>query len=532
VDQSSKVAAVVARVRGLVHDGTLGTDDPLPSTRALAAELGVARGTVVAAYEQLDGEGYIRTRHGAAARVVGGAAGRRTEVVGAGGRGRAGGIGAGPVAGAGSEAGVGRASRLGPTPTSAPVPVPDGRPVLDCRPGIPDVTAISPRDWRAAWRAAADAPLRNGLSDPLGLPALREQVVAQLGLARGFTPGVSDVVVAAGTSEALSLLVEALRARLGRPPRIAVEDPGYRSGHRALTSAGAELVAVPVGPDGIDLAVLAGTSADAVVVSPTHQYPLGSVMPVGQRRALLARAASVGMVVVEDDYDSEFRHRGTPVPALAALDTDGVVVHLGGFSKTLDPRLRCAYLVLPRETGPLHAAVVAARTARGAVVAEPVQVAVAHLLRTGAFRRHLGRVRRDYTHRREQIARRLADSGVAGLEARALTGGLHAVLTWPGPEVGAAVPTGAEVVARVAAAGVLVADLADYEVERGRSGPGVVLGYGAVTLPELDRALDVVLAAIRELAAATLVDPRATILRAAVPGASVPGPANSGPVVP
>ncbi|WP_221852243.1 MocR-like pyridoxine biosynthesis transcription factor PdxR [Curtobacterium herbarum] len=523
MDQSSKVAAVVARVRGLVHDGTLGTDDPLPSTRALAAELGVARGTVVAAYEQLDGEGYIRTRHGAAARVVGGAAG-----------GRSGDVGGGPVAGAGSGAGVGRASRLGPTPTSAPVPVSAHVPVpvLDCRPGIPAVTAISPRDWRAAWRAAADAPLRNGLSDPLGLPELREQVVVQLGLARGFTPAVSDVVVAAGTSEALSLLVEALRARLGRPPRIAVEDPGYRSGHRALTSAGAELVAVPVGPDGIDLAVLAGTSADAVVVSPTHQYPLGSVMPVGQRRALLARAASVGMVVVEDDYDSEFRHRGTPVPALAALDTDGVVVHLGGFSKTLDPRLRCAYLVLPREAGPLHAAVVAARTARGAVVAEPVQVAVAHLLRTGAFRRHLGRVRRDYTHRREQIARRLADSGVAGLEARALTGGLHAVLTWPGPATGAAVPTGAEVVARVAAAGVLVADLADYEVERGRSGPGVVLGYGAVTLPELDRALDVVLAAIREPSAATLVDPRAAIPRAAVPGASVTGPANSGPVVP
>lgn len=504
MDQSSKVAAVVARIRGLVHDGTLGTDDPLPSTRALAAELGVARGTVVAAYEQLDGEGYIRTRHGAAARVVGGAAGGRSRDV-----------GGGPVAGAGSEAGVGRASRPTPAPAPAPAPAPVSAhvpvPVLDCRPEIPAVTAISPRDWRAAWRAAAEAPLRNGLSDPLGLPALREQVVVQLGLARGFTPAVSDVVVAAGSSEALSLLVEALRARLGRPPRIAVEDPGYRSGHRALTSAGAEVVAVPVGPDGIDLAVLAGTPADAVVVSPTHQYPLGSVMPVGQRRALLACAASVGMVVVEDDYDSEFRHRGTPVPALAALDTDGVVVHLGGFSKTLDPRLRCAYLVLPRAAGPLHDAVVAARTARGAVVAEPVQVAVAHLLRTGAFRRHLGRVRRDYTHRREQIARRLADSGVAGLEARALTGGLHAVLTWPGPA------TGAEVVARVAAAGVLVADLADYEVERGRSGPGVVLGYGAVTLPELDRALDVVLAAIREPSAATLV---------------VPGPADSGPVVP
>ncbi|WIB27529.1 PLP-dependent aminotransferase family protein [Curtobacterium sp. MCSS17_015] len=460
MDQSSKVAAVVARVRALVHDGTLGAGDPLPSTRSLAGELGVARGTVVAAYEQLDGEGYLRTRQGAAARVV---------------------------AGAGGAPGVSRGQR-GPAPDVAPAEAPE-RLGVDCRPGIPAVAAISDRDWRAAWRAAADAPLRNALSEPAGLPALREQLVVQLGLARGFSPSVSQVLVAAGTSEALSLVAEALGTLLGRAPRIAVEDPGYRSGHRALTSAGADLVAVPVGPDGVDLAALAAVDVDAVVVSPTHQYPLGSVMPVGHRRALLAHASAVGMVVVEDDYDSEFRHRGSPVPALAALDTDGVVVHLGGFSKTLDPRLRCAYVVVP--AGPVGEAVRSARTARGAVVAEPVQVTLAHLLRTGAFRRHLGRVRRDYTHRRERIAVRLADTGIPGLEARALTGGLHAVLTWPGT------PTGAAVVTRAAADGVLLADLADYELERGRSGNGIVLGYGAVTLPELDRALDVVLTAVR-----------------------------------
>lgn len=515
MDQSSKVGVVVARVRGLVHDGTLGAGDPLPSTRALAAELGVARGTVVAAYEQLDGEGYIRTRQGAAARVVAGAAGAGSgSASGAGAVGGgwdgAGSVGAGatgPSAGAGTGAPVAGTGAPAAAPAAGAAPAHDAgvqRACVDCRPGIPAVTAISERDWRAAWRAAASAPLRNGLSDPMGLLALREQVVVQLGLARGFTPSVSEVVVAAGTSEALSLLVEALRARLGRPPRIAVEDPGYRSGHRALTSAGAELVAVPVTADGIDLDVLASTTVDAVMVSPTHQYPLGSVMPVGHRLALLAHAARTGTVVVEDDYDSEFRHRGRPVPALAALDTDGVVVHLGGFSKTLDPRLRCAYVVLP--PGPLGAAVVTARRARGAVVAEPVQVAVAHLLRTGAFRRHLGRVRRDYAHRRDRIARRLVDTG---LEARALTGGLHAVLTWPGPA------TGAAVVARAEAGGVLVSDLADYEVERGRSGHGVVVGYGAVTLPELDRALDVVLAAVRTERAAGA---RAADVRPPAPG--------------
>lgn len=466
---SGKTAGVVARVRAMVRDGTLRSGEALPSTRALAAELDVARGTVVAAYEQLDGEGWIRTRQGAAARVADGIPGVTTR--------------ADPP------------GRSGPSRPAAAREVADARTAasaapLDCRPGIPAVTAIAQRDWRAAWRAAADAPLRNALSDPLGLPELRAQIAAQAGLSRGFAPGVDRVVVTGGTSEALSLVVEGLRTHLGRVPVVAVEDPGYRSGRRAMTSAGAELVGVPVDDGGLDLDALerAG-SVDAVVLTPTHQYPLGSVMPVARRHRLLEWAARTGTVVVEDDYDSEFRHRGSPVPALAALDTAGVVLHVGGFSKTLDPRLRCSWLVLP--PGALPDAVAVARTARGPVVAEPVQVALAHLLRTGALRRHLGRVRRDYTHRRERIAAVLA--GVAGLEARALNGGLHAVVTWSAPV------TARAVVSRTARAGVLVSALEEYEVTPGSAPAGVVLGYGALTMPELDRALDALLGALRAL---------------------------------
>jgi DNA-binding transcriptional MocR family regulator len=470
VDQSSKVSGVVARVRGMVHDGTLREGDPLPSTRALAAELGVARGTVVAAYEQLDGEGYLRTRHGALARVAADLRGRTTSAT--------------PAVGT-DTTGSGAAGVAAAPPTA---------PLIDCRPGIPAVTAIPQRDWRAAWRAAASAPLRNAIAEPLGSPDLRAQVVAQLRLTRGFTATVDRVLVTAGTSEALSLVTEALRGLLGRAPVVAVEDPGYRTGHRAVTSAGGSLVGVPVGADGLDLDALeAAGPVDAVLVSPTHQYPLGSVMPVARRRRLLAWAAATGTVVVEDDYDSEFRHRGAPVPALAALDAEGVVLHVGGFSKTLDPRLRCAYVVLPTvaATGsPVTEAVLAARRARGAVVAEPVQAALVHLLRTGALRRHLGRVRRDYTHRRARIAARLGD--VAGLEARALNGGLHAVVTWSGPSP----TTGAEIARRMADAGVLVASLEEYGLAPGSTPPGIVFGYGAVTMPELDRALDALVTAV------------------------------------
>ncbi|MFB9648457.1 PLP-dependent aminotransferase family protein [Curtobacterium pusillum] len=489
VDQSKdvgKTERVVGRVRAMVQDGTLRAGDALPSTRALAVELGVARGTVVAAYEQLDGEGWIRTRQGAAARVSEGVptGGQRPDGTGAAAAATAPGAAPGSAPGSAPSPGPGSGSGAGTGVGAGSMP---GTAILDCRPGIPAVTAIAGKDWRAAWRAAADAPLRNALSDPLGRPDLRAGIAAQLGLSRGFAPDVARVLVVGGTSEALSLVVEGLRNHLGRAPRIAVEDPGYRSGRRAMTSAGAVLVGVPVDEDGLDVDALASAGpVDAVVLTPTHQYPLGSVMPVARRHRLLEWAAGTGTAVVEDDYDSEFRHRGAPVPALAALDTSGVVLHVGGFSKTLDPRLRCGYVVLP--AGAVPDAVVAARSARGPVVAEPVQVALAHLLRSGALRRHLGRVRRDYTHRRERIAARLG--GVPGLEARALNGGLHAVVTWSGPA------TARAVVARTAAAGVLVSALEEYEVAPGSAPPGVVLGYGALTLPQLDRALDALLGAL------------------------------------
>lgn len=264
--------------------------------------------------------------------------------------------------------------------------------------------------------------------------------------------------------------------------------PGYIGGRAALASAGALLTPVPVTDEGIDLAVLRdGPVPDAVMVTPTHQYPLGSVMPVARRRALLEWAARAGVTVVEDDYDSEFRHRGSPVPALAALDAEGVVVHLGGFSKVFDPRLRCAYVIAPRS--PLGDALRIARAARGPVVAEPVQLALAHLMRTGALRRHLGRARRDYAHKRDRIAARV--DGVAGVRAAALQGGLHVVLTWAHERT----PAG-EVVARLEARGIRVADLSAYAAspETAVALNSVVVGYGALTMTQVDVVLDAVFA--------------------------------------
>ncbi|MGC3986508.1 MAG: PLP-dependent aminotransferase family protein [Pseudorhodoferax sp.] len=561
MDQSSKSAEIARRVRALIHDGTLRQGDAVPSTRALAAEWGVARGTVTAAYEQLDGEGYLRTRQGAPTRVAAdvgapaagagptpapvsrpesaraaaalaagpGSAGtaRRVPATGpapapAAGPGSARAATPAPAAGPGSvgtttpataagpesagaagleSAGSVAAQAAGPGSARAAIPVSvgsaaaqartapgQGSGILDATPGNPSLAALSSADVRAAWRAALAAPATAATTPPGGVAALRDQLAAHLSLARGFGAASENVIVCAGTSEALSLLVEALRARLGRAPRIAVEDPGYIGGRAALASAGAVLTPVPVGGEGIDLTVLRGGPApDAVMVTPTHQYPLGSVMRVARRRALLDWAARAGVMVIEDDYDSEFRHRGSPVPALAALDAAGAVVHLGSFSKVLDPRLRCAYVVAP--PGPLGEALHAARTARGPVVAEPVQLALAHLMRTGSLRRHLGRARRDYAHKRDRIAARV--SGVAGVRAAALQGGLHVVLTWTGRPA-------ADVVAGVAARGIRIADLSAYAAspETAAALNGVVVGYGGISLTQVDIVLDAVFALV------------------------------------
>lgn len=451
----SKVGVIVDRLRASIRDGSLTLGDPLPSTRRLAADLGVARGTVVAAYEQLDGEGYIRTRQGTAARV---------------------------------------AAELAPTSRSAAGE--EGGPegthdtasaTIDLRPGIPDVGAMSDRDRRAAWRAALSLPAA-GDPAPLGAADLREQVAVQLALTRGFSPRPERVIVTGGTSDAVSLLIEALGRLHGRHPRVVVEDPGYPSARAAAASAGGELLPLPLDDRGLDPDLIPD-GVDAVLVTPAHQYPFGAVMPVERRARLLARAAELDAVVVEDDYDGEFRHRGDPVPALASLDDDGVVIHLGTFSKNLDPALRCGYAVTPR-TGAVADAVRWAREARGPVVADVVQAAITHLLRSGALRRHVGRRRRDYTHKRSRIIARLPELAAHGVTARALDGGLHAVLTW-GPE-----PGSGRVVRLLQERGVRVADLARYRVRPDETEQGIVLGYGSATLTQLEAGLDALVAVV------------------------------------
>ncbi|SHG37867.1 PLP-dependent aminotransferase family protein [Geodermatophilus nigrescens] len=438
---------IAASVRAAVLGGALGPGDTLPPTRTLAADLGVSRGVVVTAYEQLVGEGFATGRRGGGTVVA-----VRPDVI---------------------------AARPAAAPPSAPSPS-AGSDVVDLTPGRPATRLLDDAEWRSAWRRAVADDLPAGPPDPLGLPALRQAVAVYLRRVRGVEAGADDVLVTAGASDALALAATALGAP-GRPPRVVVEDPSYPAARRVLATAGAVVVPLPVDADGPRVADLRALSPapDAVLLTPSHQYPLGGRMPVQERVDLLRWAAEEGVVVLEDDYDSEFRHRRRPLPAMASLPSPADVVLVGSWSKTLSPWLRCGWMVLRGAFGERLRAI---RTLLDSPVSGVQQAALAHYLADGGLARHTARAQRHYNHRRSMVAAALGERPDVTLGA--LDGGLHVVVHLrPGTDAAA-------LVRAAAGRGVVVADLADYSAGPPAS-PGLVLGYGAPTDLELRRGLAV-----------------------------------------
>ncbi|QHC66168.1 aminotransferase class I/II-fold pyridoxal phosphate-dependent enzyme [Rathayibacter sp. VKM Ac-2759] len=447
-------ATLAEALRAAVLDGRYRAGDPLPSSRVLAEQLGVSRGSVVAAVDQLVGEGYLVAR---------------------------------------PRAGVSVATDGIVVPAPAPPAAAEARPAstadprLDLRPGRPDTRGLDTPEWRAAWRPALAAP-PSALPVATGDPGLREQIADQLRRSRGLAVHAADVVVTSGTADAVALLVRAASGALGRAVRVAVEDPGYPAVRRRLRAEGHEVVGIAVAGDGIDLAALDAVRADVVVVTPSHQYPTGGRLGLADRLELVRRSAAGRMLVIEDDYDSEFRYVGAPLPALASLDTAGGVAHVGSFSKTVSPWLRVAYLALPASSW-LRPALAELDAERDASVSGPTQEALAAFMADGAFRRHLTRSRRRYAHRRE-LVRRFAE-GIDWGSASGLDGGLHVVLSVP-------LPAG-EVAAALLEEGLRVATLHEYALSGRAEEEALVLGYGGASDLELAEALGVLDRTVRRL---------------------------------
>jgi GntR family transcriptional regulator/MocR family aminotransferase len=448
---------VETRLRESIRAGTLAAGTRLPSSRALAADLGVARATITEVYEQLLAEGYLVARQGSGTRV----AERAT-------------------AGAGGDV----TRRDGPLRAE---PLRGHAPRFDLRPGGPDLQlfprAAMQRAFKAALAELPDAELDYG--DPRGLPRLRVALAAYLGRVRGVVAAPDDIVVTSGFGNALSLFLDGAAAPADGT--IAIEDPGQPA-VRDFLLAGRPVDVMPVKVDaqGLWVVWLAPTGASTVLVTPAHQYPTGVVMTAERRAELVEWArAQPGRLVIEDDYDSEFRYDREPIGAIQGLAPD-VVVHCGSVSKTLAPAMRMGWAVAP----PHVAAALADRRAMTDHGAPPLlQAALGILLETGEYDRHLRRMRAIYRRRRDALlaalATELPQATVSGAAA-----GLHLVLTLPDGTDEAAV------IARAAERGVGVHGMAQSYV-RHSGPPALVIGYGRIADGALRRAVGELAAAVR-----------------------------------
>jgi GntR family transcriptional regulator/MocR family aminotransferase len=427
------------QLRDGVRSGRLHAGIALPSTRALAAELGVARGVVVEAYGQLVAEGFLVARRGSATRVA----------------------------------------KVAPAAPPAPAPVARLAPArFDLRPESADRGAFPRRAWLAATRRAladaADADL--GYGSWAGAPALRAVLAAYLGRARGVVAEPDHIVVTAGITQAIALLGGLLRARGAR--RVIVEEPGFWQHRTILQRAGLELVPVDVDERGLRTDAL--PPAAAALVTPAHQFPTGAVLAPERRAALVDWATAHDALVIEDDYDGEYRYDREPVGALQGLG-GGRVAYLGSTSKTLAPALRLGWMVLP---GALAGAIADERGWSDGGSPALDQLALASFIERGELDRHLRRMRLRYRRRRDRLVAALGEqlpqAAVGGAAA-----GLHiTVALAPDVDVDA-------VMARASAGGVAV--FATHQAGR----PLLLVGYANIDEAAIGPAVRALAAAVR-----------------------------------
>jgi len=458
-------------LRDQIAEGTLPVGAKAPSTRALAAELGVSRTTVTAVYEQLAAEGFLVMSAGRAARV----ASRLAHA-------------AAPVPRGGRPAGTLStfARRVEKMVLSA---TPSGEAArVDFLYG-----AVAARDFPALlWRRAYLAALlsqqhRLYYSAPEGDESLRRALQGYLGRARGLRCDAEQVVVVHGSQQAIDLCARVL---LDADDAFVFEDPGYLMARRCFEATGATLLPVPVDAQGLDTDQLpADTRARLAYVTPSHQFPLGGTLPIARRQALLRWARAHRAWIVEDDYDGEFRYGQRPIDALQSIDAEGRVIYIGTFSKALSPQMRLGYLVLPPALVPAFRQ--AKRlTDRHAPLLE--QRALASLIASGAYERHVRRIRRENERRRAALLDAVARELPEGTEVVGTAAGLHVVVWLPGllqqdePALIAA--------ARVRGVGVYpVSGL--FARTRARRPAGLVVGYASLGVEQIR-------AGIRGLAAA------------------------------
>ncbi|TQM06159.1 PLP-dependent aminotransferase family protein [Pseudonocardia kunmingensis] len=395
--RGDRSAQIYRQLLAAVLDGRLRPGERLPPTRELARRLGVARGTVSVAYDRLTAEGFLQSSVGAGT-FVGEHTGARTAV---------------------RRAPTGTAVRPRPVWDGVPVTGAAAAPRYDFRVGAPDPALFPLQAWRRlVTRELRHATLRGSYADPAGHPQLRAAVARHVGVSRSVRAEAGDVLVTQGAQQALDLVGRVL---VEPGTHVAVEEPGYPPARRLFRSLGARVTGVPVDDEGLDVAGLP-TGARLVYVTPSHQFPLGTPMSLARRAALLDWAERAGAVVVEDDYDSEYRYGGRPLEPLQSIDRSGRVVYVGSFSKTLLPMLRVGFLVAPASLQPALRAAKQLTDWHG----DPVtQGALAAFIGEGLLARHVRKATREYAARRTTLLAALREHLADRLDPVPSAAGLH-----------------------------------------------------------------------------------------------------------
>ena len=450
-------------LRAAIRSGQLAPGTRLAATRVLAAELGLARNTVLYAYEQLASEGFVLPdRRGT---VVAGSTGT-------------------PVAlpASGGQDGLSRRARhlrglAGQDVNAALVYPADAMGAF--APGVPALDEFPLALWRRmldrAWRALTPRQLNYG--DPAGEPQLRLAIADHLRAARGVVCDAAQVFITDGTQSSLDVC---LRAFADQGETLWIEHPGYGGALAAGRGAGLQVTGIAVDMDGI-----APTDEDwnampprLIYTTPSHQYPTGSVLSPARRMALLERARAAGALIIEDDYDSEFRHGGPPLVAMQGLVVDAPVVYLGTFSKTMFPALRIAFIVVPAALAGAFAQMQAQGAARGRAAE---QLALAEFLRSGLFARHVRRMRRLYRQRRDALGEALQRHACAGASIHGGSAGMHLALRFHD-----ASRDDLALSRRAAQEGIVALALSAHGTDERAGWNGFLLGYAQVKAENMD----------------------------------------------
>jgi GntR family transcriptional regulator/MocR family aminotransferase len=435
LDGSARRDSLERALREAIRTGRLAPGSTLPATRTLAHELGLARGTVSAAYDQLVAEGFLQARTGSGTIVAPlGAVGTHTSPV-----------------------------------TSGQTP-----PRYDLRPGNPDVTMFPVNQWlRSARRALARAPMTSyGYGDPKGSLVLRTALAEYLGRARGVLASPAHIVITSGYVQALALLADVLGGPVG------MEDPGLAFHRTVVLRRKRKVVPIPVDERGARFDSVPA-SVRAIVLTPAHQFPTGVTLHPERRHAATRWARSAKGLLIEDDYDGEFRYDRQPVGALQGMAPD-LVIYVGTASKTLGPALRLAWVVLPPR---LVEPFTEAKRHNDSHTETLGQLTLADMITSHAYDRHVRSCRLRYRHRRDLLVARLGGLELPSAhELLGISAGQHALIRLTGPE--------SVVHERAALHGLALGDYASHWHNPGAGPPGIIVGYGTPSESAYPGALD------------------------------------------